>query len=380
VKFRFMFFILTLLTLFSCKLEEDKYTDVSELRQLYAQPDTNKWPAPTLDSLIDKSTFKDIGTLGEAKHPEDNPYSKAKKQLGKMLFFDARLSETGQIACASCHNPELAWTDNITRSLGHDRQNNKRNSMTIKNVAFAHTLFWDGRAKSLEHQASFPISDPKEMNTENNIAVQQIADVEGYKSLFKNAFGDAEVNLERILKAIATYERTIVSRNSKFDRFINGKKDLFTDEEVKGLHLFRTKARCINCHNTPYFSDNQFHNDGQALFGGKDEDFGRYYHTQNKADLGRFKTPTLREISKTGPWMHHGHFPTLLDVVAFYNLGNPAPIQKRYLGIGRDSLIPTTSPLLKKLNLTKDEVNAVIAFMETLSTRTQRVNLIKMPK
>lgn len=210
--------------------------------------------------------------------------------------------------------------------------------------------------------------------------MQQIADVEGYKSLFENAFGDAEVNLERILKAIATYERTIVSRNSKFDRFINGKKDLFTDEEVKGLHLFRTKARCINCHNTPYFSDNQFHNDGQALFGGKDEDFGRYYYTQNNADLGKFKTTTLREISKTGPWIHHGHFPTLSDVVAFYNLGNPAPIQKRYLGIGRDSLNPTTSPLLKKLNLTKDEVKAVIAFMETLSTRTQRVHLIKMPK
>ncbi len=368
------------LTLSSCKNENDKYQDITYLREVYSQPNTNKWPEPTLDSLVDKTTFKDIGTLGEVKHPEDNPYSAAKKQLGKMLFFDARLSETGQIACASCHNPELAWTDNITRSLGHDRQSNKRNSMTIKNVAFAHTLFWDGRAKSLEHQASFPISDSKEMNTENNVAVNRIAKVEGYKTLFKNAFGDDEVTLDRILNSIATFERTIISRNSKFDRFINGKKDLFTDEEVLGLHIFRTKARCINCHNTPYFSDNQFHNDGQALFGAKDEDFGRYNHTQNKDDLGKFKTPTLREISKTGPWMHHGHFPSLLDVVEFYNLGNPAPIQKKYLGVGRDSLIPTTSPLLKKLDLTKHEINALIAFMETLSTNTQRVNLIKMPK
>ncbi len=368
------------LFLSSCKNENDIYQDINYLREVYSQPDSNKWPAPTLDSLIDKSTFKDIGTLGEAKHPEYNPYSKAKKQLGKMLFFDARLSQTGQIACASCHNPELTWTDNITRSLGHDRQNNNRNSMTIKNVAFAHTLFWDGRAKSLEHQASFPISDAIEMNTESNVAVRQIAEVEGYKPLFEDAFGDPEVNLDRILKAIATYERTLVSRNSKFDRFINGKRDLFTDEEVKGLHIFRTKARCINCHNTPYFSDNQFHNDGQALFGAKDEDFGRYKQTQNKDDLGRFKTPTLREVSKTGPWMHHGHFPSLLDVVEYYNLGNPAPIQNKYLGVGRDSLIPITSPILKKLDLTKNEIDALIAFMETLSTRTQRVNLVKMPE
>ena len=336
------------LSLSNCRNENDLFEDVTYLREVYSQPDASKWPAPELDSLIDKNSFEDIGLLKDVEYPKDNPYSAEKKLLGKMLFFDARLSKTGQIACASCHNPELAWTDNITRSLGHDRQNNKRNSMTIKNVAFAHTLFWDGRAKSLEHQASFPISDSKEMNTENNVAVERISEVEGYKPLFENAFGDGEVNLDRILKAIATYERTIVSRNSKFDRFIKGKKDLFSDEEVLGLHLFRTKARCINCHNTPYFSDNQFHNDGQALFGAKDEDFGRYNHTKNKEDLGKFKTPTLREVSKTGPWMHHGHFPSLLDIVEFYNLGNPAPIQKKYLGVGRDSLIPTTSPLLKK--------------------------------
>ncbi|WP_178991133.1 cytochrome-c peroxidase [Winogradskyella schleiferi] len=364
----------------SCKNENNQLENVSYLRDIYSQPDASKWPEPHLDSLIDKTTFKDIGLLGEVEHPKDNPYSAEKKLLGKMLFFDARLSETGQIACASCHNPELAWTDNITRSLGHDRQNNKRNSMTIKNVAFAHTLFWDGRAESLEHQASFPISDPKEMNTENNVAVERIAAVEGYLPLFEDAFGDTEINLDRILKSIATFERSLVSRTSKFDRFIKGKKDAFTDQEVLGMHLFRTKARCINCHNTPYFSDNQFHNDGQALFGTKDEDFGRYYHTKNKEDLGKFKTPTLREVSKTGPWMHHGHFPSLLDVVEFYNLGNPAPIQKKYLGIGRDSLIPTTSPMLKRLDLTKDEINALIAFMETLSTNTQRVNLNLMPE
>ncbi|MEM6684661.1 MAG: cytochrome c peroxidase [Bacteroidota bacterium] len=356
------------------------YEDISHLRAVYSQQDTSKWPAPTLDSLVDRETFQDIGILPKVEYPADNPYSKAKKDLGKFLFFDGRLSKTGQIACASCHHPELAWTDNITRSLGHNRQSNKRNSMTIKNVAFAKTLFWDGRVKSLEEQASMPIPDPTEMNTHIDVAVENIQKIEGYKEWFTKAFGDEEVTAQRIFKAIATFERSIVSRSSKFDRFVKGKKYLFTDQEVRGMHLFRTKARCINCHNTPYFSDNQFHNDGQTLFGARDEDLGRYNFTKKIEDVGKFKTPTLREIGKTGPWMHHGHFPSLLDVVEFYNLGNPAPIQKRYLGTPRDSLLPVTSPILQKLNLDTEEVDALIAFLNTLSTRTQRVNLVKMPK
>lgn len=374
-------YLFAVFILFSCnQKQEDVYTDIRELRTMYAQQNASNWPAPTLDSLIDKSTFEDIGLLPEVTYPKDNPYSKEKKELGKYLFFDGRLSKTKQVACASCHNPELAFTDNITRSFGHERLTSKRNSMTIKNVAFAHSLFWDGRSSSLEDQVSFPIEDPVEMNTEKAIAVDNINNIDAYKPLFEKAFGTEEVTLERIVKAIATYERSLVSRNSKFDRFIKGKKDLFTDDEVLGLHLFRTKARCINCHNTPYFSDNKFHNDGQALFGTKFEDFGKYYTTKNLEDLGKFKTPTLREIGNTGPWMHHGHFPLLLDVVEFYNLGNPAPLQEKYLGVGRDSLIPITSPLLKKLNLTKKEVHALIDFLETLSTTPQRVNLNLMPK
>ncbi|MDP5077133.1 MAG: cytochrome-c peroxidase, partial [Nonlabens sp.] len=275
---------------------------------------------------------------------------------------------------------ELAWTDNSTRSFGHNRQTGKRNAMPIINSAYAHSLFWDGRASSLEDQARFPIPDKVEMNSNLDIAVENINAVLAYKPFFKKAYGDEKVDLERILKAIATYERTITSNKSKFDRFISGEKNLFTDAEVRGMHLFRTKARCINCHNTGYFSDNQFHNDGQTLFGTKDEDFGRYYVTGNKEDLGKFRTPSLRETSRTGPWMHHGHFPSLLDVVEYYNLGNPAPIQAKYLGKGRDSLIPTTSPILRTLDLSRQEQQDLIAFLETLSTKTQRVNLIKMPK
>jgi cytochrome c peroxidase len=376
---KYFILILTALVALGCQPQKE-YTSLKELRALYSQPDASKWPAPELDELIDTTKFEDIGVLPPVTFPESNPFTKEKKLLGKMLFFDARLSKSGQIACASCHNPELGWTDNITRSFGHKRQTGKRNAMTILNVAYAHELFWDGRAESLEEQAAFPIPDGVEMQTALTVAVDNISQIEGYAPLFKAAFGDEKVTIDRIQKAIATFERTVKSPKSKFDRFITGKQELFTDSELRGLHLFRTKARCINCHNTPYFSDNQYHNDGQALFGTKDEDLGRYDITGDPKDLGAFKTPTLREVSKTGPWMHHGHFPSLLDVVEFYNLGNPAPIQKKYLGKGRDSLIPKTSPLLKKLELNREEVEDLIAFLKTLETPNRRVNLKLMPE
>lgn len=375
----FSVLVLSCLTAYK-NLEGPKYIDIQELRKVYSSGDASKWPKAELDKSIDKKTFQDIGVLPEVTYPEYNPYSKEKESLGKILFFDPRLSVSGQIACASCHNPELGWTDNLTRSFGHDRQTGKRNSMTILNSAFATSLFWDGRAKSLEDQAQFPIGDPLEMNEKLTIAVDKIAAVKGYKPLFKAAFGDDAVSLQRIQYAIATFERTIVSPKSKFDHFVSGKSEAFTDQQVKGLHLFRTKAQCINCHNTPYFSDNQFHNDGQTLFGTKNEDFGRFNVTHKMEDLGKFRTPTLREVVNTRPWMHHGHFPTLLDVVELYNLGNPAPIQKKYSGTARDSLIPKPDPLLKKLNLNKEEINDLLAFIETLSTPRGRIIIPTLPK
>lgn len=370
---------LMLLLLSSCKqTKQEEYTSIAKLRAIYASGDPKRWPAPNLDSSI--VNFKEIGHLGDVPFPEDNPYSKAKADLGKKLFFDPRLSVSGQIACASCHNSELGWTDNLTRSFGHDRQNGKRNAMTIMNAAFAHELFWDGRASSLEDQARFPIADPVEMNETLNLAVDKIAEVEGYKPLFQEAFGKDTISLEYIQKAIATFERTLISRTSKFDRFIDGRPDQFSDEEVLGLHLFRTKARCINCHNSGYFSDNQYHNDGQVLFGTKDEDFGRFNVTGDTADIGKFRTPSLREVGRTGPWMHHGHFPSLRDVVEYYNLGNPQVIQKRYLGTPRDSLIPEVSPILQKLNLTREEMNALEAFLNTLTSGDLRTRAPKLPQ
>lgn len=354
--------------------------DLDRLRELYASGDQSQWPEPALHPTVDQAAFEDIGPLSQVEYPGDNPFSPAKRELGKLLFFDPRLSQSKQIACASCHNPELGWTDNLTRSFGHDRQTGKRNAMTIQNSAFAETLFWDGRAESLEDQAGFPIGDPVEMNHSLPLAVEGIANIEGYRAHFEAAFGDEAVTEKRIRQAIATFERSIVSGRSRFDRFVQGNPEALDDQELLGLHLFRTQAGCINCHHTPYFSDNQFHNDGQTLWGSDHEDLGRYYITGETADLGLFRTPTLREVAHTGPWMHHGHFPTLLDVVQFYNLGNPAPIQRKYRGTPRDSLIPEPSPLLHELGLSDYEVDAVVAFLHTLSTPKRRMRMPEMPQ
>ncbi len=360
--------------------KDSDYKSIDDLRALYGSGDAKKWPKPVLEPSVDSTKFQDIGVLPKMNFPADNQYTKEKSDLGKTLFFDPRLSSSGQISCANCHNPELGWTDNLTRSFGHDRQTGGRNAMTILNVGFATSFFWDGRAPSLEAQSVMPIQDQLEMKQHLGLAVKKIQSIKGYKPLFDVAFSDKKISQDNIQKAIATFERTITSPPSKFDKFISGQADLFSDDEVVGLHLFRTKANCISCHNTPYFSDNQFHNGGQMLFGTKNEDFGKYNHTKIKSDLGKFRTPTLREVSRTGPWMHHGHFPSILDVVEFYNLGNPSPIQDKYKGTKRDSLQGKTSPILRKLNLSKAEVKQLVAFISTLATPTSRMKMPELPK
>lgn len=257
---------------------------INKLRKLYSSGDVTKWPKAQLNSLA-KDNFQEIGHLEQIQFPIDNPSSKEKILLGKTLFYDPRLSGSNQIACASCHDPELAWTDNKMLSFGHDRQLGTRNAMTILNVAHAKSLFWDGRAETLEKQSSMPIEDKKEMNEHIDIATGKIVKIKGYEILFENAFGDKTITKEKIAKAIATFERSIKSGNTRFDAFIDGKKEAFSDDEVMGLHLFRTKAQCINCHNSGYFSNNTFENDGTAALGIKRQDLGRYIVTKKPDDV-----------------------------------------------------------------------------------------------
>lgn len=355
--------------LWSCQdKSRPDYESIEGLRAAYSSGDKGLWPAPELHPNVDKESFEDIGVLQELKEDKNNPYTKAKYELGKALFFEPRLSKSNKVACASCHLPDKGWTDHEERSIGHDNQMGKRNAMTILNAAYAEKLFWDGRALSLEHQAMFPIADPLEMNEKLPIAVKTIQGLPKYQNMFQSAFGKEQINMQNIQKAIAVFERQIVSPPSKFDKFISGEKDLFSDSEVRGLHLFRTKAQCINCHNTPYFSDNQFHNDGLGHFGTKNEDLGLYYVTGDIEDVGKFRTPTLREASMTGPWMHTGFFKTLEDVIIYYNLGNPMPVSHRYFKKDSTRQKPQKAPMLEPLELTKQEQKDLLAFIKTLST------------
>ena len=365
---------------FTKQLKKSIFDDkeaIEKLRKTYSSGDISQWEKPVLDEEV-IADFQDIGVLPKMIFPENNPYSEAKKELGKMLFFDPRLSKSKQISCASCHDPELAWGDGRTISYGHNRQTGKRNSPSLLNIGYHSVFFWDGRAASLENQALGPITDPVEMAATETISIKNIKKIKGYKPYFREAFGDEKITIERILKAIATYERTITSKKSKFDSFIEGKSDIFTDEEVIGLHLFRTKARCINCHNTPLFSNQKFHNVGLSYYGRTFEDLGKYNITHKKEDVGKFKTPSLREIGRTAPYMHNGLMPNLEGIIEMYNAGMPRVKPKE--NQKNDSLFPVTDPLLKKLNLTKKEQNALKAFLLTLSSSPRREILPKLPE
>ncbi len=362
--------------LLSSFFSEPEYT-LAQLRELYSSGDSKKWPVPHIDESV-KPNFEDIGVLGKVNFPADNPFIESKSELGKLLFYDRRLSASKQISCASCHDPQLGFGDGKSLAHGHDRQVGKRNAMTLYNVGHYTSWMWDGRAPSLEEQVLMPIQDHVEMNMHLDSMLQHIDQVKGYRAYFAKAYGDEQVSVVRIQQALATYLRTINSYTTQFDRFISGTKDALNDQELIGLHLFRTKARCINCHNTPLFSDNQFHNDGQALYGTRQEDLGHYHVSGRQEDVGAFRTPSLRNVALTGPWMHHGNFPTLRDVVELYNLGNPAPIQRRV--VVDENLRPIPSPLLKKLDLSREEVDAVVAFMQALSASVQRrINTPELP-
>jgi cytochrome c peroxidase len=349
----------------SSKVQRDitqKKSFIAKLRELYASGDIAKWPAPMLDEEA-KPYFSEIGHLPELHFPQDNPYSSEKAFLGKTLFYDPRLSGSNQIACASCHDPELGWCDNRMVSFGHDRQLGTRNAMSILNTAYATTLFWDGRAASLEEQSQMPIQDKKEMSAHIDIAAGKIAKIKGYQILFEKAFGDKTITKERITNAIATFERTIKSTPSKFDRFIDGETNVFTDDEVMGLHLFRTKAQCVNCHNSGYFSNNRFENIGTSLLSSGQEDLGRYLVTKNPDDVGQFRVPGLREVLRTGPWMHNGSFTSLTDIIQIYNKGNPEPYKYRSTIHNGITLTSQKSDMLRLLDLTDEEVAQLEAFL-----------------
>lgn len=334
--------------------------DMETLRALYAGA-PSEWPLPTLQP---DAVFKEFGPAPAAPDPPGNPSTPEKIAFGKMLFDDPRLSASGQIACASCHNRELGFGDGISTSFGHDRQRGRRNSLSLYAAGWMTSLFWDGRAPSLEVQALASMTNPLEMAADPEAVVIRLAADERYTVAFSRAFGDRTMAPDHIGQALAAFIRTLKPRFSRWDRVMRDGTEVLNDQELRGLHLFRTKAGCANCHNGPMFTDQRFHNIGLSFYGRRLQDLGRYEITGDPADVGAFRTPSLRGLSRTGPYMHNGIFPHLRGIVNFYNAGGvqlrPGP------GQADDPLFPTTSPILKPLELTREERDDLVAFLETL--------------
>jgi cytochrome c peroxidase len=252
--------------------------------------------------------------------PEDNPYSPARSELGKVLFFDGRLSANGVVSCAFCHEPSHAFSASTPLSRGVDGQPTGRHAQTLINRAWGKSQFWDGRAPTLEAQVIVPLTNPHEMGMTVDLAVQKIRTIKGYAPLFSSAFGDSSITFDRIAKAIATFERTIVSGNSAYDRYLAGDKTALTKEQKDGLDFFNKKGECAECHKGPDFSDEKFANIGVGM-DQRTPDPGREDITKKRSDFGKFKVPTLRDLAPRAPYMHDGSVKTLSEVLDIYAKG-----------------------------------------------------------
>ncbi len=286
--------------------------------------------------------------------PADNPLTAEKVELGRTLFFDKRLSQDNTIACASCHLATNAFTDGKPVSTGIRGQKGGRSAPVSFNRVFSSAQFWDGRAATLEAQSIGPFTNPIEHGFANyDVMLAKMNKIPGYRKLFKEVFGDENIKIENVGKAIASFQRTVLSGNSPADKFDQGQQaGAISESAQKGLTLFRDKARCTKCHSGFNFTDEKFHNLGIGWDDNK-VDLGRYMVTSNAEELGAFKTPTLREIARSAPYMHDGRFKTLEEVVNFYNKG----------GVKN----PHQDPLVLPLELTDQEKSDLVAFLRTLN-------------
>jgi cytochrome c peroxidase len=285
--------------------------------------------------------------------PSDNPMTPEKIELGRTLFFDKRLSQNNSISCANCHMPSLAFTDGQAVSSGIHHLQGGRSAPTAINRAFSKGQFWDGRAATLEEQSVGPFAASVEHGfVTYDEMLAKMNQIEGYKVSFKKVFG-SDITMDGVGKAIASFQRTLLSGNSPFDRYEKAKDEkAIPDAAKRGLVLFRGKARCASCHTGFNFTDERFHNLGIG-WDTATPDVGRYVVTKNQKEIGAFKTPTLREASRTAPYMHDGRFATLEEVVDFYNQGGTKN--------------PFLDPLVMPLNLSKEEKRDLVAFLNTLA-------------
>jgi cytochrome c peroxidase len=293
--------------------------------------------------------------------PAGNPPTANEIALGRRLFYETSLSKDNSLACASCHRPEFRFSDVRARSLGVGGTKGARHAPTLINVAYAPLLFWDGRAESLESQVIRPMTDPLEMNQTHEASIAKLKANLAYRVLFHRAFGTDDITMDRVENALASFERTILSGNSAFDRYeYLGEKDAMTPAQIRGLAVFRdpNRGNCAVCHTIAdkfaLFTDGKFHNTGEGVGGdGEFDDLGRYDVTMLDADKGAFKTPTLRDVAVSGPYMHDGKLKTLRDVMDFY--------------AGQGNSNPYLDKEMTKIHLTGPERDDLVEFMKALT-------------
>lgn len=307
-------------------------------------------PAGSATGVDVRSLLSDFQRPTKVPASKANPMTPEKVALGRMLFFDPRLSGSGVISCASCHNPALGWSDALPKGLGHMGGRLGRHTPTIVDVAWGEPYFWDGRAETLEDQAKGPLTSAKEMNMSAADAVNRLKSIEGYVTAFNRAFPGQDVSLDTLADAIACYERTVVSGSAPFDKWVQGDDQAVSAAAKRGFILFNGKANCAVCHAGWRMTDDGFHDIGLA-----GTDRGRAAVAPGIVQLEHaFKTPTLRNINQRAPYMHDGSLPTLAAVIDHYDNGS----EQR----------PSLDTQIHRLGLTAGEKTDLLAFLDSLTS------------
>jgi cytochrome c peroxidase len=318
------------------------------------------------DKVPPPSATDRVWRLPAVPVPQGNTSTPARVELGKALFFDPRLSGNGATSCASCHNPSLGWSDGLKTAVGMGGLVLARATPTIVNTAFNTQFMWDGRKKSLEDQALGPMKAPEEMNTDFPAVIERLRTMPGYGVLFARAYPGEAIGEETIAKALAAYERSIVSKDSPFDRWLAGDTRALTPAQYRGFRVFTDpgKANCAACHSGPNFTDNGFHNIGLRSTGPR-PDLGRFAVRAVASMKGAFKTPTLRDIELTAPYFRDGSAATLREVVEHYARG----------GEDRSNI----SADVKQLALSEQDKSDLVAFLRALTGRRVPVTAPNLP-
>lgn len=346
-------------------------TPLADLRQQYNQH-PHQWPAANLEPGV---TLSELAPL--PARPVVTEENKPLIDLGERLFNDPILSRDHSISCASCHHADKVFSDGLRSAVGVDQQLGKRNTPALFALELWQSFFWDGRTATALQQALEPIENPIEMDLPVSTAVARLNSNADYQQRFKAVFNTDKIAAEHLAKALVAFEMQLTVPETAFERFLHASYQLtsknaavaditaeLTEQQLLGLHLYRTKAGCLNCHNGALLSDNQFHVTGLHFMGRPFEDLGRYDATGLATDVGKFRTPSLRALSKTAPWMHNGLFTQLNGIISFYNAGGARP--KPRSDLKQPELFPQTSHLLVPRGLDKTEQQALLAFLQLL--------------